>query len=485
MSAVIDAIFGRAQSDGERTAIADGNRRLSYSQLETAVTELAAALKVQCTGAQPIASLLDNSLAWIILDLALVYLGRTHIPLPLFFMDEQRQHALASAGAGHLIVAAAPSTAIVNCAGVALAVVALPFTAKPLPSGTAKITFTSGSTGAPKGVCLSQDTLEETASSICQVVGAEHADSHLAILPLSVLLENVAGLYAVLMAGGTYVCPDLASLGFSKPFAPDFMQMVSALNHHKASSAIMVPELLRGLVMTLRATRQELSHMRFLAVGGASVSPLLLAEAAEVGLPVYEGYGLSEAGSVITLNRPGQARPGTAGPFLPHVSASIATDGELVIIHPVFLGYVGASNAPATLATGDKVKIDETGAISILGRKSNLIITSFGRNVSPEWVERELLAQPAIRQAFVYGDGKATISALIVPMHDAIDNTVLDAAVASANVGLPAYAAVGQWRRASPFAPQNGQLTANGRLRRSAIHDAYGLSKISYQELTA
>lgn len=480
MSAVLEAIARQAGQAGDRTALTDGESVLSYRQLEDAIARAADELQARCPGTKPVATIMDNSAAWVVLDLALVRLARVHIPLPPFFTDAQRQHALASAGAGHLIMPAPAAPEALQICGTSLRVLALDLPAVPLPPATAKITYTSGSTGTPKGVCLSQAMMEETAQTICSVVGAEHAKLHLAVLPLAVLLENIAGLYAVLLAHGAYACPPLGSIGFEKPFAPDFLSLADGLRRSEATSAILVPELLRGLVGALAATRQTLPSLRFLAVGGASVSPRLLAQAAMLGLPVHEGYGLSEAGSVVTLNRPGKARPGTAGPFLPHVAAQISSDGELIITHPVFLGYVGGGAAPTHLATGDVVELDGGGHVAIRGRKSNTIITGFGRNISPEWVERELLAQPAIRQAMVYGDGSASLSALIVPMATDVTTNEVASAVAAANGQLPEYAAVQNWRLVGPFTPLNGQLTANGRLRRQAIHAAHGITHAAH-----
>ena len=126
-----------------------------------------------------------------------------------------------------------------------------------LPPGTAKVTFTSGSTGTPKGVCLSRATMEETAASILAAVGRGQGALHCALLPLAVLLENVAGLYAVLMAGGTYCVPSPIELGFGNPFAPDFARLAAALVEMQATSIITVPELLRGLVSALSMARHS------------------------------------------------------------------------------------------------------------------------------------------------------------------------------------------------------------------------------------
>jgi pyrroloquinoline quinone (PQQ) biosynthesis protein C len=132
----------------------------------------------------------------------------------------------------------------------------------------------------------------------------------------------------------------------------------------------------------------------------------------------------------------------------------------------VFLGIVGEPRAPGRLATGDLGEIDAGGRLRILGRKSNLIVTAFGRNISPEWVEQALVAQPEILQAMVRGDGEAAIEALVVPASPTAD---VAAAIDRANATLPDYARVATHRLVPPFTPANGQLTGNGRLRRAAI----------------
>jgi long-subunit acyl-CoA synthetase (AMP-forming) len=118
--------------------------------------------------------------------------------------------------------------------------------------------------------------------------------------------------------------------------------------------------------------------------------------------------------------------------------------------------------------------LDEQGFLHVTGRKKNMFITAFGRNVAPEWVEGELGLHPAIAQAAVFGEGRPWNIAVIVPRGGPAPDT-MEQAIAEANAQLPDYARVRGWLRAdAPFTPENGQLTMNGRLRREAIRDVYG-----------
>jgi len=225
---------------------------------------------------------------------------------------------------------------------------------------------------------------------------------------------------------------------------------------------------------------QPPASLRFVAVGGASVSALLLERAAAAGLPVYEGYGLSECASVVALNRPGAHKPGTAGRVLPHARVRVDVTGEILVRGATLLGYVGdARGVPrlAEVSTGDLGEFDSEGFLQVRGRAKNLLITSLGRNVSPEWVERELLLDPAVGQAVVFGEARPFLTALLVPSPAlrAATAQALDAAVQAANARLPDYARVRRWSFASsPFSPADGTLTANGRPRRAAIAERDG-----------
>ncbi|MFQ5486976.1 MAG: hypothetical protein ACE5ET_00840, partial [Gammaproteobacteria bacterium] len=141
-----------------------------------------------------------------------------------------------------------------------------------------------------------------------------------------------------------------------------------------------------------------------------------------------------------------------------------------------FLGYLGDTagrDGGGPLRTGDLGYLDGEGYLHITGRKKHIFITSLGRNVAPEWVERELVLHAAIRQAAVFGEGRPWCVAVVVKAQDSDDRQVA-AAIAAVNRTLPDYARIGGWVAADePFLPANGQLTATGRLRRSVIRDIY------------
>lgn len=453
MSLLLETLGQYAYNLPERIALKDRFQQVSYAELSDRIALKATQLEDnQC---RVIAIQLDNSVDWVLWDLATVAAGVVCVPLPAFFTRQQTEHVIRSAGIDHLVTAQG------------LVATGLTDTVH-LPPGTTRITFTSGTTGTPKGVCLSQQGLEQVVQSLVAVIGADHAVDHLAILPLAILLENVAGVYSTLLAGATCHVYDLAHIGMGKPFQPDFKQLALIMAQTKASSAILVPELLRGLTYTLIEAGIRLPDLKFLAVGGGKVARELLSQAQIVGLPVFEGYGLSECGSVVTLNTPTNAAVDTAGKVLPHIDLS-CQDGEIIIHNPAFLGYLGAVHQGG-FATGDLGYLDDGGFLHISGRKKNLLITAFGRNVSPEWVESVLLSQPGIAQAVVYGDAQPYLTALLVPVSGYAD---MSAAVRRANNCLPAYAHLEVFHTIAPLSLEGGTLTGNGRPRREAIAQQY------------
>jgi long-subunit acyl-CoA synthetase (AMP-forming) len=153
----------------------------------------------------------------------------------------------------------------------------------------------------------------------------------------------------------------------------------------------------------------------------------------------------------------------------------VAADGEIEVAGSLFSGYLGDPRpVPAWWPTGDLGEIDADGHLWVRGRKKEVLITAYGRNVSPEWVETSLRGEPAVAQAVVFGDGEPALSAVLWPAAAELPpvqvDAALDAAVAAANAGLPDYARIGRWVRArADFSAATGLATANGRPRRDAI----------------
>lgn len=432
-----------AAQKADKIALIEPHYQVTYGDLPQLVSYRMDRIKdYRC-----LAIMMNNSIEWVLWDIVTLCAGVPLVPIPPFFTKEQRDHAMTSAGCDGVITTEG--------------VIPLPHEVVKLPAGTAKITYTSGTTGTPKGVCLSLGAMENVARSIVECLGKDLADKHVCVLPLGVLLENVAGVYATLMAGGT-VC-----LNHLESFGENYANLHSILKETGATSVILVPEILRILMhqVSQRGALPALSHI---AVGGSKIAPGLVAQARAMGLPVYEGYGLSECASVVAMNTPAHDKAGTVGKLLPHIRAYIEKD-EVIIRNTGFLGYVGEV-APSDIRTGDLGAFDEDGFLSITGRSKNVLITSFGRNISPEWVESELLSQPEIAQAVVYGDGAPALSAFLVPGFKGADiNRSLD----RVNARLPDYARVKQFTIVPPFSPKDGTLTGTGRPRRSRITQLY------------
>ncbi len=474
---VSQALFDALRGVPERVIVADGG--IGDAALAGRVRSLAE--RLQRAGTTCIASRLDNGVAWLELDLALHLIDGVHVPLPTFFSAEQVDHALASSGAQAVIVAEAtplpggapalgPLLAGTGLAGWRLAA------DRPvaLPTGTACVTYTSGTTGRPKGVCLDGASLLTVAGSLVQASSAIAPRRHLCLMPLSTLLENVAGLYAALLADAQIALPSLSEIGYTGASGLDVPTLLGCLHRYQPESVILVPQLLLALVMAAEQGAPLPASLRYIAVGGGRVGPALLARAQALGLPVFEGYGLTECASVVCLNRPGAQRAGSVGQALPH--ARVSFDGGEILVDGVrALGYLGGEAlAPGPVRTGDLGHLDGEGFVHITGRRKNVFITSFGRNVSPEWVESELLQHPVLAQAVVWGEAQADNIAVLWPRRPDADDALIAQALAEVNAGLPDYARVARFVRArAPFTAADGLLTANGRPRREAILSRY------------
>ncbi|WP_281557168.1 AMP-binding protein [Thalassomonas sp. RHCl1] len=459
-----------------------------------------------------VALLADNSLQWVMVDFACQQLGIALLPLPAFFSKQQIQHSVNTAGcqllltdnpallSGKLLsgnVTAGNQDAGQNTFTVQrsehsslYSSVLTPLSfyqitnkgasaqGEQLPENTSKVTFTSGTTGAPKGVCLSLEQQWQVAISLKNAVApilTNKVKRHLCLLPLSTLLENVAGIYAAMLGGATVIVPSLTELGFSGSSSLDFPALLKQISRHQPSTLITTPEILKGLVMSAGQGWQVPSSLAFVAVGGARVSSSLISQAQQAGIPAFEGYGLSECASVVSLNSGWDHLSGSAGKPLAHVKVT-QVDGEIFVSGNTFLGYAGdrSSWGQTSYATGDIGHIDRQGYLHITGRKKNTLISSFGRNINPEWLESELNACTGIRQALVFGDSQPYCIAGILPQTMAgqalVSDEQISAMLAKMNIHLPDYAQVKDWFYLDESLFADPELnTANGRVKRKQM----------------
>ncbi len=489
---LIHAIHQRASSNPERIALCGFDTSgmptsILYREIAPLCQRLRSLWDTDTPTSPTIAILCDNTPDIALLDLALLEDGITTIPIPPFFSPQQCLHLLQHAAVTSIITdqptrvqtlltgAGLPGDDIRRIQGASgeLCCFRLP-TQESTPSPFDKITFTSGSTGEPKGVCLSQTVILQMAQSLVTATGANAEDRHLCLLPYATLLENIGGIYVPLLAGACITLPGLARVGLQGASGLNPQTMVEILRQTRATSCIMVPQMLLGLVSVVAQSPGCLPELRFVAVGGAPVSPALLQQAESLGLPVFEGYGLSEAASVVAVNTPEAYKIGSVGKPLPHVTLKFSPDGELLIKGAIMQGYLGrqdgACDADGFWHSGDLGQLDDEGFLYLTGRRKQIFITAFGRNVAPEWVERELTIEPAIAQAAIFGEAKPFNVAVIVTR----DPSAVAAAIRNANGRLPDYARIQKWVIASePFTIENGQASSGGAPRRDVIATQY------------
>ena len=420
----------------------------------------------------------DNSFDWLVVDLVCQRNKKCLVPLPTWFTEEQINDSLSETATTHLFldshaaVRLSSRKELMDVPGTDLKILKLAGATDPcVPVGTGKITFTSGSTAAPKGVCLSHQQQVDQALALCDAVSIKNP-RHLSLLPLSTLLENVAGLYAPLLAEGEVVVPSLKELGYVGSALHEPARMLEIIRRVQPDTMILVPELLRLLIGAIEAGWEAPTSLKFIAVGGAHVSRVLLEMASQANLPVYEGYGISECCSVVTLNTFSNKKIGSCGIPLKNQKISIE-DGQICVTGNVMLGYLGLPESWSLqkFMTGDVGFISEEGFINLQGRITNQIISSFGRNISPEWIEARLLGHQAISECVVIGDARPFCVALLTKKDICVSDEELGTWISSINKTLPDYAQIRHWRIITKsFKDYQGLLTANGKLRREAIN---------------
>ncbi len=466
---------------GSKIVARDENSALRFDELMQLCEQLSNSLKAHHI--ERLALHADNSIHWMVVDLACQLASVCLIPLPTFFTPQQLKNVMSSTPVDALICEQQESFSWLssdtkNSSKLLnnhynLLILNKNESSYLLPDNTQKITFTSGSTGSPKGVCLSNEQLLLQAQALADRVGLNQP-RHLCLLPLSTLLENVAGIYSTLLAQGEVMLPGLAEIGFQGSSSLSTERFISVITRYTPDSIIVTPQLLLVLISAVELGWKVPESLKFVAVGGARVSPQLLVRAHELNIPVYEGYGLSECASVVSLNTPQNNDQHSCGRPLPHLDISIEND-EVVVSGNAMLGYANDpySWSQPRIHTGDMGYLTEQGNLVITGRRKNLLISSYGRNINPEWVESELLTHPQIAECVVFGDARPYCIALISTRGN-IPAQQLAQLIEATNRRLPDYARILNWQQLdSPLSQQKNLLTDNGRPRRAAIFEHY------------
>jgi long-chain acyl-CoA synthetase len=463
MRAFFELLAARAGNRGADTAIVSAAGTVSYAEL---IERVRGHAQWATRLTSRVGVLFSKGTDQILADLALSFAGKELVPLPDFFSDAQITHIIESTRLSTIVADARNFTRATRF-GIdvqALATDTLPSRAPALDAG--RIIFTSGTTGTPKGVRLTGSQLLASVGALADASGATSSDRYLSVLPNALLLEQIAGTYLPLSVGAMIcVCAEGAARQADIGAA-----LARAVEQTKATATVLVPEILGAWLRELQVSGQRAPQsLRFVAVGGAPVATTFAEAAWEKGLPVYEGYGLSECSSVVALNRPGDRRPGTVGKPLPNVQLTIEND-EIVVGGPTVMdGYIGGPLHQGPWHTGDLGRFDEDGFLIVSGRKDNVIVTAAGRNINPEWVEEVFMSDTRVKRCVIV-EHERELVALVVPSESSLcgDFPAMLDLVRFAARELPEYA---KPRRYLPMSDLEFQtldlLTANARPRRS------------------
>jgi long-subunit acyl-CoA synthetase (AMP-forming) len=421
----------------------------------------------------------ENGTEWAIAQLACWLAGKVVVPLPTFFSSAQLGHIVADTGITHVVVTKGGHELASKLGLTATKISQVRRETFPATmSGGGQIIYTSGSSGRPKGVRLTLGQIDASASRLAQATGATRLDIYLSVLPLPLLLETICAICVPILAGARayFDCDVAASVARGQSAG-----VSGAFARHRPTTSVLVPQVLAAWIDQLAASRERAPEcLRFIAVGGAPVGAELAERGWSLGIPVHEGYGLSECCSVVSVNRPGARIPGTVGQPLPGIDVRIE-DGEILVDGPTVMeGYLHDGPALRPWRTGDLGVIDEAGHLRVFGRKDNLIVTSYGRNVSPEWIETMLLADPRFLACAVLGHAAPHLSALIIPSakgaswlaHAPRAHVLM--AIAFACRDAPLYAVPRDFAVLTlDEANRRNLLTPNGRFKRKELPAAY------------
>ncbi|QJR09707.1 Long-chain-fatty-acid--CoA ligase FadD15 [Usitatibacter rugosus] len=403
-----------------------------------------------------------------------------------------------------------------------------PSTAPPVRVGgntLATIVYTSGTTGKPKGVMLSHQNMLQNVKSALGAYQVYTSDVFLSFLPLSHMFERTVGYYLTMTAGALVTfarstqqltedfktarptvivsVPRIferlhagvhASLSDASPMKKRLFELTHrtgwAIFEWRQGRGAFYPSfllwpLLKSLVASKLLDRMG-GRLRLCISGGAALNPSISHTFIGLGLPICQGYGLTEAAPIISGNRLEKNDPTSIGSPLPGVEIAFDEAGALLAKGPnIMLGYwkneeatAKVLNASGWLNTGDRARI-ENGFLYITGRIKEIIVLGNGEKVPPVDMELAVQLDPLFEQVMIVGEGKPYLGALVVLSKEAaakgpVDEKALTARVGALVKGFPGYA---QIRRIAivpeRWTVENGMLTPTLKLKRGPIGEKH------------
>jgi len=461
MSGLCDVLEG-FKKRGDRTAIVyrSGVRRFtcSYAELYLLSCKMAAFLATQGVGlGDRVVIWGPNSKAWVVAFWGVVARGGVVVPVDFMSGLDRAQGIASHCGASYLLQSRSKPDRLESIPGVLLEdLEQLLESVPPLaalhvasPDDICELVYTSGTTGAPKGVMLTGRNL---AANLRQIIGQfpeiTADDTFLSLLPLSHMFEQMAGFLAPLSLGGTVVyIRTLKPSAIMEAFAeedvnavvavPRLLQLLKGsveqafaakglgpLFERMLSQAAHLPASLRRLLF-YPVRKRFGRNFRLFVSGGAALPLEVYSFWSAVGYGVVEGYGLSECSPVLTANSIARQVPASVGWPLPGIDIRLINGEIQARGENVFPGYfenptatAAAFSADGWFRTGDLGEIDSSGALIVKGRLKDLIVTGGGINVYPEEIETALSRVAGVRESCVIGlprGGGEEVHAVIVP----------------------------------------------------------------------
>ena len=379
------------------------------------------------------------------------------------------------------------------------------------PGAIATIVFTSGTTGRPKGVQLTHANILSNAVAATAAVPIGPGDRLLSFLPLSHMFERTVGYYSPMLHGSTVAfARSIATLREDLRLQPPTVMVSVPRVYEKIYRALTSKRPLNSLLGRLLVSlgrragragpgplRQALGllprhligrkvlaglggHLRIAITGGAAMNSRVTDFLSGIGLKVLQGYGLTETSPVVSVNREEDIRRGSVGPPIEGVEVRLSEDQELLVRgRGVMQGYLEDPEATRVTIdskgwfhTGDLARIEDK-HIYIIGRAKEIIVLSNGEKVPPEDLESALCNDPQISQAWVVGEGRPFLSAVIVVEEPVGEDQLLGSAGDLLH-DFPGYARIKRVHvETEPWSEQNGFLTATLKLRRRALQEKY------------